>query len=341
MSIAQVKGENKAFMKCEVVVDASVEEVAAYHFLVMSRRNVKKEIKEGVLVQETLSNNNHSSDSHFVRSIGYGLRPRRWLNRHIWVKSDGNGSIIHAFDNIASSELLKMEGTDNINCVNVSSSGYFLHESVSKGSTFDKTKVTFINQISRLPTDNGTVGFLSTFISTRKFFNKDYEIDLVRREALLVKLQDVTDNKRGLEDEGKIEGAKNIFRGFKKAVGKRVTIETNNEFVTAVGRKVDGQFWCKLSTTVRCGGDEALAFLLDVKSRSLLTKRDVESEKTIFEVRSVQFRKEVKLQANYSLHFISSHFVTSHFFTGLRSLIDLLYTSLVALVWCRRRTTHG
>ena len=73
-------------------------------------------------------------------------------------------------------------------------------------------------------------------------------------------------------------------------MGKRVTIETSNEFVTAVGRKVKGQFWCKLSTTVRCGGNEALAFLLDVKSRSLLTKRNVEGEMAIFEV-SERFRK--------------------------------------------------
>ena len=293
MSIAHVKGESSGYMKCEVIIDASVEEVAAYHFLFMSRENVKLNIREGVLVQQTLLNNNHSFDYLHVQPIGgFGLKNRRWLNRQIWKKNE-NGSIIHAFQDITSSKLLmddKMTKHDYVNATNV---GYYLYEpegnsDVSNGGT----KLTYISQMNlggifpRLVVEQGAAGMLSVFADRRKLFSKDYEIDLARREALLVKLQDVTDNKRGLEegDESKIEGAKNIFRGFESAMGKRVTIETSNEFVAAVGRKVEGQFWCKLSTTVRCGGDEVLAFLLDVKSRSLLTKRDVESEKGIFEV---------------------------------------------------------
>ena len=300
MSIAHVKGENSGYMKCEVIIDASVEEIAAYHFLVTSRENVKLNIREGVLVQQILSNNNHSFDYLYVRPIGgFGLKPRRWLNRQIWKKIE-NGSIIHAFQDIESSKLLmgdKMTIHDYVNAINV---GYYLYEPVVNSDvSIGGTKLTFINQVSlggivpHKVVEQGAAGILSVFADRRKLFSKDYEIDLARREALVVKLQDVTDNKRGLEDEGKIEGAKNIFRGFEKAVGKRVTIETSNEFVTAVGRKVKGQFWCKLSTTVRCGGDEALAFLLDVKSRSLLTKRDVEGEKAIFEV-SERFLKGMR-----------------------------------------------
>ena len=300
MSIAHVKGENSGYMKCEVIIDASVEEVAAYHFLIMSRSNVNLKIRNSVIIQQTLSNNNHSFDYLYVRPIGgFGLKPRRWLNRQIWRKFE-NGSIIHAFQNIESSKLLmddKMTKHDYVNATNV---GYYLCEPVVNSDvSIGGTKLTYISQISvggivpHLVVEQAAAGIMSVFADRRKLFRKDYEIDLAKREALVVKLKDVADNKRGLEDEGKIEGAKNIFHGFEKAVGKRVTIETSNEFVTAVGRKVEGQFWCKLSTTVRCGGDEALAFLLDVKSRSLLTKRDVEGEKAIFEV-SARFRKGMR-----------------------------------------------
>ena len=299
MSIAHVKGENSGYMKCEVIIDASVEEIAAYHFLVTSRENVKLNIREGVLVQQTLSNNNHSFDYLYVRPIGgFGLKPRRWLTRQIWRKFE-NGSIIHAIQDISSSKLLTDDETTKHNYVNASNIGYYLYEPLGEGGVSNGgTKLTYTSQMSvggivpHIVVEQGAAGFLSSFIDVRVLFNKDYEIDLARREALILKLGDAAANKKRLEEEDnvKIEEAKRHYRNFQNAVGKRVTIETSNEFVHVVGRRVEGKFWCMLSTTVRCGGDEALAFLLDVKSRSLLTKRDVEGEKTIFEV-SARFRK--------------------------------------------------
>ena len=56
-------------------------------------------------------------------------------------------------------------------------------------------------------------------------------------------------------------------------------IETNNDFLTVIARRMEGKVWCKVSTTLRCGGDEALSFLLDVTSRSLLSSRDVNQTK--------------------------------------------------------------
>jgi len=38
---------------------------------------------------------------------------------------------------------------------------------------------------------------------------------------------------------------------------------------------IEGKVWCKLSTTLRCSGEKALSFLLDVNSRSLVNERDV------------------------------------------------------------------
>ena len=130
-------------------------------------------------------------------------------------------------------------------------------------------------------------------------FDKDYEIDKARREALLVKLRVIADEKREPkgEDLKNIEKAKQIFQDFERAAGKRVTVETGSDFVRGVGQKVQGNLWCKLSTTVRCGGEEALAFLLDVESRSLLTKSDVDGEKVISEVRQameILFEKPIK-----------------------------------------------
>ena len=107
-----------------------------------------------------------------------------------------------------------------------------------------------------------------------------------------------------------IDGAKDKFRKFKHSLGKKVVMETGDDFVSVVGRKVmkGKKFWCQLNTTVKCGEEEALAFLLDVKSRSLLTKRSDESEKAIFEEedhsRKVKIVEEMvgKSNSRYNLH---------------------------------------
>jgi len=62
MSVAYVEGESRAYMKCEVIVDASVEEVAAYNFNFMSRKRVAMKDRKEVLLRESTPINNHSHD---------------------------------------------------------------------------------------------------------------------------------------------------------------------------------------------------------------------------------------------------------------------------------------
>ena len=85
------------------------------------------------------------------------------------------------------------------------------------------------------------------------------------------------------EEKAIIERALLDFKKFQEAANRRVRIDTTHEFLHAVGLKMEGKFWFKLNTTVRCGKKEALAFLLDVVSRSLLTNRDVEGEKRVLD----------------------------------------------------------
>ena len=56
-------------------------------------------------------------------------------------------------------------------------------------------------------------------------------------------------------------------------------METSNELVSGAALVFEGTRWCKLSTTVRCGGKEALAFLMRADSRSLMSECDVENSK--------------------------------------------------------------
>ena len=61
MSIAHVEGESVGFMKCEVIIDASVEEVAAYNYMYTSRKRTRKGDSKETLLRDA-TNVNEVSD---------------------------------------------------------------------------------------------------------------------------------------------------------------------------------------------------------------------------------------------------------------------------------------
>ena len=72
MSIAHVEGESSTYMKCEVIIDASPQEVAAYGFKVTSRKKVKFHDRKDYLHQDATSINNHALDYIWIRDLGVG-----------------------------------------------------------------------------------------------------------------------------------------------------------------------------------------------------------------------------------------------------------------------------
>ena len=72
MSIAHIEGENAGYAKCEVVIDASLEEVAAYNFIYMSRKRVKLNDRKDVLHRVAKDINNYTLDYITVRDLGFG-----------------------------------------------------------------------------------------------------------------------------------------------------------------------------------------------------------------------------------------------------------------------------
>jgi len=119
-------------------------------------------------------------------------------------------------------------------------------------------------------------------INPNSDFSKDYEIDLEKRRGLLVgKLTNVDEHSKVESDE--TERGKLLFNQFRNSEQSKVTVKTNNELVNAAAIQFEGKMWCRLSTTVRCGGKEALAFLLSVDSRSLVSEHDLKLSEVVTE----------------------------------------------------------
>jgi len=150
----------------------------------------------------------------------------------------------------------------------------YLHlESFNGGA--ERTKFTCTGQVDLggiIPqyfVDRGAVSFMSDFNVMRELFGRDYEIDLSSRRAILDRMEELEDTYHMGEERDTVKRAKDRFRAFDNAEGEMVKMETNHEFITATGSMVEGKVWCKLSTTLRCGGEDALDIFLDVTSLSL------------------------------------------------------------------------
>jgi len=280
MSISHIEGESDAYLKCVVNVDASVEECASYCFTLMSRKRRRMNDRKNVLARDAKPHNRHSQENLLVRDLGFGTRPRQWLARHIW-KHVGGERIVYVIESIKHSNLFSKAVNENNNFVRAGGTGFLSFEPITKHST----KLTYVTQVNlggNIPhqvVNLSAVGLLSDYIATRKLFSKDYEIDLERRGLLMDKLRSTQEHSKVESDE--IERGKLLVKQFLNSEQSKVTVKTDNKLVSAVAVEFEGKALCKLSTTVRCGGKEALAFLLSVDSRSLMSEHDLKLSEVI------------------------------------------------------------
>jgi len=284
MSIAHIEGDSDAYLKCVVNVDASVEECASYCFTLMSRKRRRINDRRNVLARDAKSHNCHSQDSLIVRDLGFGTRPRQWLSRHVWKRVEGGERLVYVYESIERSDLFPRAASENNNFVRASGTGIVSFESIADQST----KLTYVIQLTlggNIPqqvVDLSALKSLSDYIAMRQLFSKDYEIDMERRRALLAeKVKNVNEHSKVESDE--IERGKLLFKQFRNSEQSKVTVKIDNELVSAVAVQFEGKAWCRLSTTVRCGGKEALAFLLSVDSRSLMREQDFEMSEVVTE----------------------------------------------------------
>jgi len=279
MSIAHIEGEFDAYMKCVVNVDASVEECAAYSFVCMSRKRRRMNDRKNVLARDAKPRNRHSQDYVLVRDLGFGTRPRKWLARHVWKRVGDR--VVYVSESIKRSNLFPSAASENNKYVQAGVTSFLNFEPITEHSTM-LTYVTQMNLGGHIPyqvVNLSAVGFLSEFIATRQMFSQDYEIDLERRELLVGKLNNVNEHSKVESDE--IERGKLLVKQFRNSEQSKVTVKTDNELVSAVAVGFGGKAWCRLSMTVRCGGKEALAFLLSVDSRSLMSEHDLKLSEVI------------------------------------------------------------
>ncbi|GMI57466.1 hypothetical protein ScalyP_jg11508 [Parmales sp. scaly parma] len=289
MSMVSVKG--KAFLRCEVVVDASVEECAARSFMLMSRQRAHLNNSSFVQDRRTTYENDHCFTHLLVLNVGKGLRPRRFFTRHVWKRTN----TIYASSIGASAPSPTSEGNNEnriliVHKTETEDTDTFFHYQVYArttgftsltpcNDTNTATKLSFVIQLDLggiVPhklIELGAVDFLHEFVALRKLYNKDYKIDLAKRQQLISNELDL-----GPTTCTEADPVLLLFNSFLHMKVAKTPMPTRNEM------------------------NDALAFLLSVDSRSLMSEHDlVESEVTTRDKNSQVVRmQEIKILSDGS-----------------------------------------
>ena len=121
------------------------------------------------------------------------------------------------------------------------------------------------------------IEFLSEISCLRRTFLRDFEFDQGKRRKLIVSIDRVQEVYSDTEKQD-INSGKQIQQLFNRKETKKYSIETSNPAIVGVRAHVENESYCRLTTTVRCSGEEAFSFFWNAESRALRSEREYERE---------------------------------------------------------------
>ena len=165
------------------VVDASLEECAAWELARMTREVIKRQIDFGCLDREIVKLNNHAELFHNVIDLGVrGFDCREWLLKGVWKMIDQN-TMLTGFEDIEHGDF----PIGAKNHVRASAGAFWKYEQLDDVAGIPRTRVTYIQQmdlkgfIPHAVINSKTVGTLGYLSDMRKKFDRTLDIDKSRR----------------------------------------------------------------------------------------------------------------------------------------------------------------
>jgi hypothetical protein len=256
MKLVHVDGASSGTGFATTVVDASVEECAAFEFHINSREYKTTTKVNGILASSFKESNKHNLFLRQIRTLGVpGFSYREGRMRAIW-KVESNGSIILS---VADTEDLKEEFPVDPGSVFVSAHSVWYFESLQSIGNVQRTAVTFISKMDlkgAIPTSLSNIivpQFLAAISTLRKRYDQSKEIDAFNRQQMIEKFEEIAiEGEPGIESHfDEIHGAQEISSGL-----------TGTTMIKAE----KGMGWGKTSITARASHKEVAAFFWDLKS---------------------------------------------------------------------------
>ena len=256
MKLVHVDGASSGTGFATTVVDASVDECAANEITCLNSRNEMKKAKmNGITTMKVVNVNPHTLYYITTRNLGIpGFVPRDGRSKVTWFKQHDGKAIIYFTD----TEDLKEEFPVKTGNVTVKGHSVWVFEPLQSVGDVSQTSVTFTTKV-----DLGGVifssivnkiapRFLAQVSDLRKKFDKSKEIDILKRQQIIQKLEEIAIKEApGIESHfDEIDGAQEI--------SSALTGQTLIKAEKGIG-------WGKTRITVRASNEEVAAFFWGIK----------------------------------------------------------------------------
>jgi hypothetical protein len=262
--------------KGSVVVDASIEDCAAWELSAMSREQTKLHHERKGLERSLTAANQHNLLYYLVIDLQIpGLSPREWVSQIFW-KREGSDKLVVLYGKIDHADFPPLKKYTR--AANRSRWEYERMESVGG---IPQTKITYLLQnelCGVFPKWAGpklTVGQLMLLSSMRLRFDKSQEIDSANRVTFIGKIKNhatpYSDEENRMVDDGLLN-----FEQFKNKSAKVLKMDSPVTEARIVFQKGDKHAWGWSSTIVRATPEEILAFIWDVLSREARAEDDLD-----------------------------------------------------------------
>ena len=173
------KNSAAVIFRATTVVDASLEECAAWELAKMTRERMKGHLDFGGLDREVVKLNNHAELFLFAMDLGVrGFDSREWLTKVVWKMIDQN-TMITTVEDIEHDDF--PIGANNH--VRASSGCFWKYEQLDDAAGIPQTRVTYCQQadlkgfIPKALVNSKTTESLENLSNMRKKFDRTLDID--------------------------------------------------------------------------------------------------------------------------------------------------------------------
>ncbi|GMH58858.1 hypothetical protein TrLO_g8001 [Triparma laevis f. longispina] len=300
------KGGSVALVgRAATVVEATIEDCAAWELTRMTRERVKDHYKFGGVDRKVDKLSYHSDMYYFA--VDFGIKSfalREWLVKFVWKMVDENTMIVG------------YEDTEDDNFpigvrkkyVRASSGAFWKYERLPEVSGTPQTRVTYCQQVDLkgfmpLFVMNSRIVQTLEYLSTmRKKFDKSLEIDAGQRAEIVKKIKR-EEEVGGLEASAQFEALFEERQGSERP-SRKFELTDSKVQASAVG----GKGWGSTRVKVRAEMEEVAAFFWDFGSRANMEiSGDVERTLEEDEEGAGAFKKIVKRRQQMSSSHGSHH----------------------------------
>ena len=255
-------GSTAGIGRAVTIVDASIEDCAAWELARVSRERMKDHYKWGGLGKSLLKLNNHSD--LFYNVIDFGVKtlaPREWVSKVVWKMVDKDTMLV-CYEDVEDDRFPPSAGKGY---VRASSGAFWKYELLPEVRGIPQTRVTYCQQIdlkgfiAALVMNSRSVQTLEYLSSMRQKFDKSMEIDAGHRSAI-VQLIELKEESGGAETLAQFEAL------FKEREGSEPPTSSfrgaDSKLQTEAG---NGRAWGSTRLNVHASLEKVAAFLWDFK----------------------------------------------------------------------------